>query len=136
MTNNKQFYTWQEFDDDIRTLAQSEWFKKQNIKNIYGIPRGGLVIAVRLSYITNIPIILNTDDITANTLIVDDICDTGETLKKLFSSFDFKSPVFTIFYKTNPNFKPDFYFRKKTNWVVFPWEEEASSKYDGTLSLS
>ena len=136
MTENKLYYTWQEFDKDIKTLAQSEWLKKQNIKNIYGIPRGGLIVAVRLSYIINKPVILNSHDIGKETLIVDDICDTGETLKKLFSLFDFNPPVFTIFYKTNPNFKPDFYFKEKTNWVVFPWEEESTSKYDGTFSAS
>ena len=52
--------------------------KSRGYKNIYAIPRGGLIFAVLLSHRLNIPI---THELKETTLVVDDICDTGETLK-------------------------------------------------------
>ena len=63
-----------------------------------------------------------------NCLIVDDICDTGESLlhyMKNSSSFD--KPfwyIATMYYKDNElGVKPDFYMHNKEDkWIVFPWE--------------
>ena len=55
--------------------------KKINLQfdNIYAIPRGGYMLALFLSHIFDKPIVTEP---TENSLVVDDICDTGETLLK------------------------------------------------------
>ena len=42
-------YTWKEFDEDVKKIV--EWLKDKNFSNIYGVPRGGLPLAVKLSNI-------------------------------------------------------------------------------------
>lgn len=133
----KDFYKWSTFDKDIKKLsaelsAKPEW----TFENIYGIPRGGLVVAVCLSHQMNLPVLLEKEKITEKTLIVDDIVDTGETIAKLLLDIkDFKKMVVaSLYYHPDAKFKPDVYARLKRNWVVFPFESEASSKYDRTFN--
>lgn len=123
-------YKWKSFDNDTKNIAN--FAKKYKFKNIYGIPRGGIIVAVKLSHLLNIPIILDYRNITNKTLVVDDILDTGKTLSNLFSIIKFKPKVATLFWY-NKSKKPDFWCREKLTWVVFPWETNITSKYDDTL---
>ena len=118
-------YTWQQFDEDCITIT--EFAKKQGVtwKNIYGIPRGGLALAVKLSFLLKIDLITNQDEITKDTLIVDDISDSGETIGKLLASPQIKTcpDVITLFIHQNSTFKPVFWVReKRERWIDFPWE--------------
>lgn len=124
----KQFYTWQEFDKDIEKIAV--WARTKNFKNIYGIPRGGLVVAVVLSHHLDLPLVLRIEEISPDTLVVDDISDSGETLLRLEKELGWKSPAAALFYHKDTKRRPDFAPSEKKEWVVFPWETEASSKYD------
>lgn len=124
-------YTWEEFEKDCEKIAT--WAKKLNIKNIYGIPRGGLVIAVKLSHLLDVPIVLNRDDISPDTLIVDDIVDGGHTIERVLAITGRRGHVASIFFNTTATRTPHFFVREKTSWVVFPWETEQTSKYDQTI---
>ena len=68
-------FTWEEFDNSIeRILIKAiDW----KCSGIYGIPRGGLCLAVALSHKMNLQILNKPKK---NALIVDDIYDTGHTL--------------------------------------------------------
>jgi len=60
-------------------------------------------------------------------LIVDDICDTGETLSHLTKIVKENNPsltlsTFTIFLKPTSQFRPDFYLHLTDQWVHFFWE--------------
>ncbi len=59
-------------------------------------------------------------------LVVDDVSDTGKTLKFATESLkDFKVKKFltaTFFYKPKTIFIPDFYVQKTDKWLVFPYE--------------
>ena len=87
----KTYISWKEYDDYINKITM--WYKKHrnedslNIGAIYGLPRGGLPIAVSLSHTLNLPLMMNYNDkkIVTNKkiLVVDDIADTGSTLKLL-----------------------------------------------------
>jgi hypothetical protein len=64
----------------------------------------------------------------AKTLIVDDICDSGLTLKfmvknPLIQNGNIKTAV--IFKRANSKFEPDYYWKQlyTDKWIVFPWEE-------------
>ena len=89
------------------------------IKSITGIERGGLIPAVMISHKLNIPYVTK---INKYTLVVDDICDTGETLKKTVAGF-----TATLHYKPTAIFTPDFYSKEVgTEWIVYPWERNDS----------
>ena len=75
--------TWDEVESDLSLLERKIEPMLPIIKNIYGVPRGGLLLAVMLSHRLNIPIVQERDRIGRNTLIVDDICDSGKTMLKV-----------------------------------------------------
>jgi len=127
----KYFYTWQEFDRDAWKIAK--WAEDRNFRAIYGIPRGGIVLAVLLSHRLNLPLLISVEEISPQTLVVDDISDSGATLAKLYGKLNFRPAVATIFYHKDTREMPDFALHEKKEWVVFPWETEASSIYDATL---
>ncbi len=63
---------------------------------------------------------MNEKEITPKTLIVDDICDSGKTLRKYK-----ENDTFTIFYKKESQITPKYYSKiiNQETWIVFPWEE-------------
>lgn len=131
--DQKEMYSWFEFEEDMKKIVL--WAKPRNFKGVYGIPRGGLVLAVKLSHILDIPMILHREDITPNTLVVDDIVDNGATLERFLRSIDTHCLTASIFFNEKSSVKTDFFIRKKQCWVIFPWETEATSRYDGTVDL-
>lgn len=127
----QDFYTWEEFDADCGKIAQ--WAKGKQFKNVYGIPRGGLVIAVKISHLLGIPVILSVKEIGTATLVVDDIVDEGDTLSQFLDSLHFGVTTASLYIGPNPEIKPDVFLHKKMGWVIFPWETPQSSRYDGTF---
>ena len=117
----KQRYTWQEFEKDIPELVRRiKKFarRKSGFDGIYGIPRGGLALAVKLSHHLNLPILIG--GVTSKTLVVDDVADTGSTL---LPYHDRKATIATLFWHPKSKVKPHIWLRKKeSGWVVFPWE--------------
>ena len=114
--------TWKMFDEACRFLTVK--LQTFNPDSIYGIPRGGMVVAVRLSHLTGLPVVPKPDK---KTLVVDDICDSGITLKK----FDDKNYITaTLYFNENAVCKPTIWALKKTQFVVFPWETNGSAKID------
>jgi hypoxanthine phosphoribosyltransferase len=116
--------SWQEFDRVANNLAVQ--IKKSRIKfsAICGIPRGGLILAVRLSHLLKIPLTemkgLSFKDKTV--LIVDDVADTGETIE-LFASCGFITA--TLFWNPKSSVKPKFWAKRKSKeWILFPWEAD------------
>jgi hypoxanthine phosphoribosyltransferase len=90
---------------------------------VYGIPRGGLIPAVIISNLLNIPLLASPRD---GCIVVDDIVDTGSTIKPYtFSHHDRKVTTVTIAQKTTAEFRADLAFTEITpddGWVKFPWE--------------
>lgn len=111
----KKQLSWADFDDLCYRLAHNIQMSGYKPRSIQGIARGGLVVAVRLSHIFGIPYSPYIGE-----LIVDDICDSGATLKAAQ-----KPGCKTACLHTNPNSKiqPDFYVEeKRVAWIVYPWE--------------
>ncbi len=65
-------------------------------------------------------------------LIVDDIADTGKSLRLVRSHLKEQSAVdvkiATIYYKPWSVVKPDWYERETKDWVIFPWERKETVK--------
>ncbi len=105
--------------DDFKQAMKSitvEIRKYTEVRSIYGIPRGGLVPAVYLSHLTGLPIV--DKPVLEETIVVDDIADTGQTLKE-FSGY----LIATIHWHRQSVVMPDIWVHeKKDEWIVYPWE--------------
>lgn len=116
---NKMFISWDDINILVDELCSTISKSGAEIKSITGIERGGLIPAVMISHKLNIPYVTK---INKYTLVVDDICDTGETLKKTVAGF-----TATLHYKKTAIFTPDFYSKEVgTEWIVYPWERSDS----------
>ena len=131
---DKIFLSWNDIEVLVDNLA--EQINKMDKKPfyIYGVPRGGAIPAVWLSHKTGIDYYqLNSAQISktadlSHILIVDDICDSGETIKKLKENFP-KCQIATLYYKETAIDKPDIYGEISTyDWLYFPWENQQSSE--------
>lgn len=71
---NKVFYSLTEFQGDIRTLADQ--VRGMGYKGLYGIPKGGVPVAMALSTVSGIPLVASVSE---DVLVVDDLIDTGRT---------------------------------------------------------
>lgn len=116
--------SWLQFENACQQIASQV---PSTITDIYGIPRGGLVLAVRLSHMLNKPLIRDEWLISRTTLVCDDISDTGETLSELLPYNVFKFKIATLVYRPKSKIKPDFYvYEKGDKYVNFPWEKDTS----------
>lgn len=119
-------YTWTQFDSDCKRIAEQVKKLNWNIKYVYGPPRGGSCIAVKLSHLLGAKYLLKLPKqkiITSEILIVDDVSDTGKTLKKLIGTQEYK--VATLFIKPQTEYRPHIYCRVVENsvWIYYPWEK-------------
>jgi len=128
---NKIILSPQEFHDKILKLVAM--IPKGKYTHVYGIPRGGLIVAVYLSHYCNLTLTTNfLNSLDKDMLIVDDITDTGKTLQELVSIYDFKDPYYTrgnhgiatIHYKPRSPVRPTYFVDQclNTDWIVYPYE--------------
>jgi len=116
---NKIYLSWDDINILVEDLCQTIVSSGAQIKSITGIQRGGLIPAVMISHKLNIPYVSR---INKDTLVVDDICDTGETLESSIALY-----TATLHYKPTAAFTPDFYAKETgTEWLVYPWERKDS----------
>jgi hypoxanthine phosphoribosyltransferase len=111
----KSFFTWSEFDKSVEHIADKCKFLK--FSGIYGVPRGGLCLAVALSHKLKINLI---SEPKKNSLIVDDIYETGTTLNT-FKDIE-GATFFVLFSKIAPTWWNTVDLSDKREWIVFPWE--------------
>ena len=72
-----------------------------------------------------------TQAVGPNTLVVDDICDSGVTLKDAPGVY-----TATLHYKSSAISKPNVYaslLLNENQWLVYPWENEDSNTIQGYL---
>lgn len=148
-SNNKIICSWQDFDQYITDieyqLLSSNWIPDY----IVGVKRGGLIPAIALSHRLNKPLIMmscqlrdsadNTIKLyeveqlpkNKNVLIVDDICDSGETFQKIMYQLNIEGfqsiRTCSLFFNSAQHFLIDYKSQtlsrlRDTRWIVFPWE--------------
>ena len=117
------YFTWSEFDKCVDHIANK--CKFSDFSGIYGIPRGGLCLAVALSHKLKVNLISKP---IKNSLIVDDVYETGITL----STFkDIEGAMFyVLFSKIEPTWWNTVFMSEKREWIVFPWENTLKFKSD------
>ena len=120
------FHTETDFKKDIPVLVKKireiERTKMGGFNGILGIPRGGLPLATYLSHQLNL--IMALGGATKNTIVVDDIADTGKTLAPYV---DRESVIVTLFYHRQSIVIPHIWLHEKTPdiyQIVFDWETD------------
>jgi len=117
------YFSWSEFDRCVEQIAKECKFLE--LSGIYGIPRGGLCLAVALSHKLKINLISKP---IKNSLIVDDIYDSGITLNG-FKDIEGAS-FYVLFSKIDPIWWNTVNLSKKGEWIVFPWENHRNITSD------
>ncbi len=117
---NKIYLSWELFGLMADRLVTNIKKSKTKFDGVYGIPRGGLILAVCLAHKLNLPF---RQKCTKNSLLVDDISDTGKTLSLEGGCY---KKIATLYTTTWTMIQPDFAIslkQDKGDWIIFPWEE-------------
>ena len=112
-----RYFTWSEFDKSVEYIAAECKFWK--LSGIYGVPRGGLCLAVALSHKLDIKLI---EKPSKNSLIVDDVFETGITLRN-YKNIE-GANFFVLFSKKKPIWWNTVNLSNQNEWIVFPWENK------------
>ena len=107
---------WDQFDRAVHAL--SDQFSAFELSGVFGVPRGGLCLAVALSHSLDLPLLGNP---TPDALIVDDVYETGRTLVAL--RLQFPQATYAVWVSKCP---PQWWFAADVlvtpEWLLFPWE--------------
>jgi hypoxanthine phosphoribosyltransferase len=127
-------YTYEEMIDDLKVINSK--CIDLDITSIIAINRGGNVLGTYLSYWLDIPLrICNKDDglflqrtirPDQKYLIIDEICDSGETLSTLTKHLPSDNVLTcTIHIRYNSKFRPDIFLHNiiNDNWILYPWDK-------------
>lgn len=119
---NLRYFTWEEFDEVVAKTP------KPIAKDLYPIPRGGLVYAVALSHKFGLPL---TTRASVHSIYVDDIADKGKTILETRIRYG-SYPVHCIFKKTRCKERGVFGIIEDDtdDWIVFPWESKDKAQED------
>ena len=145
--SNKLWYSWEEMRRDVNTLCREIMLDKFDPNVIVGLSRGGLTPGVMMSHWMKKPfkpiktalrdhpewedyLPRKTDK---QVLIVDDVCDSGETFHRISKYIKERSDGvdvrFAVLYWNNEaSYEPYYYINdiakdSEDIWVTFPWEE-------------
>lgn len=119
--------TWQQFDLAVSALA--ERFQDRSIPGIYGVPRGGLCLAVALSHALELPLLMAPE---SRCLIVDEVFETGQTLAALRQQWP--DAAFAVWVsKISPTWWEAVDVTNSQEWLVFPWENLQRARADERL---
>ena len=114
---NKIYLSWDDVSQLVDTLCEKIITEVPNIDSVFGIARGGLIPAIMVSHKLNLPW---SNVMLPNTLVIDDIADTGKTLKNTVGCY-----TATLHYKPHTSriiptcYGNEFY---SDAWLVYPWE--------------
>ena len=118
---NKIYLSWDDVSQLVDVLCEKIITELPNIDSVYGIARGGLIPAVLVSHKLNLPW---SNVMLPNTLVIDDIADTGHTLKNTIGCY-----TATLHYKPHTScYIPNIYAQvhEGDEWFFYPWERKDS----------
>ena len=119
-----QVLTWAQFDQAVQLLASR--FANSPVTGDYGVPRGGLCLAVALSHAIDRPMLSSPEQ---SALIVDDVYETGRTLKALKAQVPQASFAVWVS-KGCTDWWTAAVVAESSEWVVFPWENLEQARAD------
>jgi len=138
---------WQEYHILTQSIADQILTRKKSFDTIIAIGRGGLTFGHLLSDFLRIPIcsitiqsytdikkqgeVKITEGLSSRisgkqVLLVDDIADSGATLKRATSYLRRFRPqsitIATLFYKPHSTLRPDYFAKQTDMWILQPFE--------------
>lgn len=117
--NGKVYVSWDDIETLVDQLCRAIIVSGKQITSVTGLQRGGLIPAVMVSHKLNIPYVYS---IHPNTLVIDDICDSGETLNSVLTPL-----TAVLHYKPTAKHTPTFFAQEVGDeWIVYPWERKDS----------
>jgi len=121
-------YTWQKLEESVDMLAR--WYEEEEhlFDFIYGVSRGGLIPAVMLSHRLEIPLTIDMPE--GNTLVVDDIYETGKTLDKFLEAGLKCAVLVHKRIKPRPANLTITMAVMESTWVEFAWESQLTPNSD------
>lgn len=121
--------SWQQYQKDVERLADKLGFNEFRTRvcytGVYGIPRGGSVVAVSLSHLLGIPLLSKPE---SGCIVCDDLVDEGVTMEKVVGVRPYTCA--TLYRKDRTRYEPDFVVRTINAFIVFPWETDESAQCD------
>lgn len=123
-----QNISWEEVDNLCEKIATEIKQLKKPLESIYPIQRGGLVPAAILSRKLGLPINTNKCDVGPYSLIVDDISDSGETLKPYKGLH-----IVCLHHRHSTESVPlvSGQILLDETWIVYPWEDIDEERIPG-----
>ena len=143
----KQYYAYENFKDDTSRLIQK--VKTFEPEAILAIARGGYTLSHAMAEGLNIRDVQSIrtelydkeckrEELTLfgacsfdvkRVLVVDDIADSGETLRFIMEYLEKNFPEIecrsaTLFYKKTSCYEPDFWINEANAWIEFFWEKD------------
>jgi len=146
-----KYYSYDNFKTDTnRLLLEIKEFKPEVL---VGVARGGLTLSHAIAEGLNIRNVqtLSTQlydktqkrnnicidgeckfEDVQKVLVIDDIADSGDTLKAIMEMLHSKYPkvefkTATLFYKKTSVYEPDFWINEADEWIDFFWERDFKS---------
>lgn len=139
--------SWGEYHNLARTLASQILADGVHIDEVVAISRGGLTLGHLLTDLLRVPIStftiqsytdiqeqgevkitkpLTTPIHDKHVLLVDDVSDSGKTIKRALEYLKTQQPkevtTLTLYYKPHSVFKPNYYAQETSAWILFPYE--------------
>jgi hypoxanthine phosphoribosyltransferase len=123
---NKLYLSWKWVDTQLNVIGDK--LEGKDLEFVSGIPRGGLIPAVMMSHAFSIKYISYSSakqlpkELRAKTIVIDDIADTGHTLKE---AVDLNFITATLSIRSGTKTMPMYYGEHifDDRWLVFPWEK-------------
>ena len=149
MTDEREILTWDEFGAACRDLAGSLWDSGFRPDIIVCVARGGLLPAGSIGYALDIKslLVLNVEFYTGigttlldprlvdpvpdnhgmtgkKVLIVDDVADSGRTLKfvhEICEQYASEIRTAVLYEKPRTVLKCEYVWKRTDRWIAFPW---------------
>jgi hypoxanthine phosphoribosyltransferase len=124
-----QEVTWKDIEEIIKKLSKTILELNQSFSSITTISRGGLIPSRLIADALNIKkIYVDQNNISSDSLFVDDIFDSGKTFKDIFLHVDDGSKFIfaTLYARRGMTYPEQLIYGEKTfdnSYVVFPWDK-------------
>jgi len=116
--------SWADFDGCVKAFTQR--YGSRAFSGVYGIPRGGLCLAVALSHALELPLQEEPDN---NSFIVDDVFETGRTLQGFRGRWP--QATYAVWVSKVPlQWWDAADVNLSAEWLVFPWENTSAASVD------
>jgi hypoxanthine phosphoribosyltransferase len=124
-----QEVNWNDIEEIIKKLSKSILELDRSFSSITTVSRGGLIPSRLIADALNIKkIYVDQDNISSDSLFVDDIFDSGKTFNNIFLHVDNGSKFIfaTLYARRGMKYPEQLIYGEKTfdtSYVVFPWDK-------------